>query len=82
MSCLICGEDIDRQHQVWRILDVSQPAMMRPEWDAKIPAPDPSEPDYSNRAGELDGYPAHLECLRRVVAADVRDDRLFRKPSR
>lgn len=81
MACLICGEEVDRQNQVWRIVAVSQPSW-RPESEAKIPAPDPGDPDYGDRTGELDGYPAHLECLRRVIADDVRDDRLFRKPSR
>ena len=78
---LICGEEIDRQDQVWRIVDVTQPSI-RPFWEAQVPAPHHDDSDYVDRLGELDGYPAHLECLRRVVSKDVRDDRLFRKPSR
>jgi hypothetical protein len=82
VPCLICGGEIDRENQVWRIVDVTQPVMMRPAWDETVPAPTPDDADYGERLGELDGYPAHLECLRRVVAEDVRNDRLFRKPSR
>jgi hypothetical protein len=81
MSCMFCGEAIDREDQQWRIVDVTQPGE-RPSWEPELQPPDPGDGDYLNRLGELDGYPAHLACLHRAIADDICDDAIFRSSSR
>lgn len=80
IACLICGEETHRTEQPWRIVDLIQPPdRVRPPWEPALPEPEPGDDDYATR---LDGYIAHLACLRRVVAADVRDDPILRQSSR
>jgi hypothetical protein len=81
VSCLFCGEAIDRDNQPWRIIDVIQPSP-RPAWEPEVRPPDPEDRDYMERLGEIDGYPVHLACLRRVIAAEQREQPIFRQPSR
>jgi hypothetical protein len=81
VSCLFCGEEIDRENQAWRIIDVIQPSL-GPSWEPEVRPPDPRDGDYTRRLGEIDGFPAHLACLRRVIASEKRDQPVFRQPSR
>jgi hypothetical protein len=84
MECLVCGEQIDRENQPWRLLNVIQPpSNMRPDWEPDLGDPSPDDlRDYMARLGEIDGYPVHVACLRRVMAEKFREDPILRQPSR
>lgn len=84
MWCLLCGEEIDGANQPWRLLDVIQPPNgTRPSWEEDLGEPSPDDHrDYMARLGEIDGYPAHVACLRRVISDRFREDPILRQPSR